>query len=186
MATDIFSRWIDHILGAGPLRPLFQNPKRILRNYVEPGMTVLDIGCGTGFFSLEMARMVGQNGKIICVDLKADVLKDLEAQAAKSKLTSRITTRVCSDRSLEIDDLAGQIDFALAFYVVHHAADVVRLIKELHAALKPGGRFLIVEPKHHASDDECEVYKAIALRAGFNFIGNPKLIRNWAAMFLKS
>lgn len=185
MAVTFFSRWIDHIVGAGPLRSLFQNPRKILRDHIESGMTVLDIGCGKGFFSLEMARMVESIGKVVCVDLQAGAIADLEVQAAKAGLLRRIDTRVCSDHSLEIDDMAGQIDFALAFYVVHHAADVVGLMNEVYRALKPGGRFLIVEPRHHASVDYCEATKTKAQKAGFNFVDNPKLMRDWAAVFVK-
>lgn len=185
MVAKIFSRWIDHFVGAGPLRPLFQNPRRILHDYVEPGMTVLDIGCGTGFFSLEMARMVGSNGWVICVDLQAEMIKSLEKRAAKAGLLKRIDTRVCSDQNLEIDNLTNQVDFALAFYVVHHARDASGLISQVHGALKPGGIFLIVEPRHHASVKECEATGTKTQQAGFSFVKNPKLIRDWAAMFVK-
>jgi len=47
------------------IRKLFQNPQKILGNYVKDGMTVLDLGCGPGFFSVEMAKMVGGFGGII-------------------------------------------------------------------------------------------------------------------------
>jgi len=51
------------------IRKLLQRPKKILGNYVESGMTVLDLGCGPGFFSVEMAEMVGASGKVIAVDM---------------------------------------------------------------------------------------------------------------------
>lgn len=177
--------WVDYILYK-LFRRLFQNPKRILRDYVKPGMTVLDVGCGTGFFSLGMARMVGSNGGVVCADPQAEMIKSLKRRAAKAGLLERIDPRVCSDRSLEIDDLTGQVDFALAFYVVHHAADVPGLMTEIHRVLEPGGMFFIVEPRHHASVDECEVTEAAAQQAGFMFVDHPKLIRDWSATFVKS
>ena len=47
------------------IRKLLQRPKKILGNYAREGMTVLDLGCGPGFFSVEMAEMVGASGKVI-------------------------------------------------------------------------------------------------------------------------
>ena len=185
MAARIFSRWIDHIV-AGPLRPLLQNPVRILRDYVEPGMMVLEVGCGDGYFSLGMAGMVGADGKVVSVDLQAEVIRNLETRAAKAGLLDRIDARICSDRSLAIDDLAGQVDFALAFYVVHHAADVPMLMNQVHKALKPKGTFLIVEPGHHATDDECETAETTARQSGFSLMDHPRVTRDWAALFEKN
>ena len=46
------------------LRRLLHDPQKILRPYVKPGMTAMDIGCGMGLFSIEMARLVGDNGQV--------------------------------------------------------------------------------------------------------------------------
>ncbi|MCX6138897.1 MAG: methyltransferase domain-containing protein, partial [Ignavibacteriales bacterium] len=57
------------------IRKWLQNPKKILAPYVQEGMTVLDIGCGPGFFSIEMAKMVGKTGKVISADLQEGMLQ---------------------------------------------------------------------------------------------------------------
>ncbi len=185
MAGRTVSYWLDYIV-AGPLRRLFQNPKRLLRGYVMPGMTVLDVGAGKGYFSLGMAKMVGSYGRIIAVDLEAQKIESLKKQAAQAGLSERIDARVCSERSLEIDELAGRIDFALAYYVVHHAPDVDALMAEVHRALRPGGKFLIAEPSHHASAEYCAATIAAAEQAGFVSTEHPKLTRDWAVLFLKN
>ena len=82
MVGKVLSRWIDYIVEK-TLRRLWQQPRRILRDYVKAGMTVLDVGCGTGFFSLAMAKMVGPDGRVVCVDLKIDAVKSLEGRAAE-------------------------------------------------------------------------------------------------------
>jgi ubiquinone/menaquinone biosynthesis C-methylase UbiE len=56
------------------IRRWLQNPQKILVPYVREEMTVLDIGCGPGLFSVEMARMVGKSGRVIAVDLQEGML----------------------------------------------------------------------------------------------------------------
>jgi 2-polyprenyl-3-methyl-5-hydroxy-6-metoxy-1,4-benzoquinol methylase len=53
-----------------PIRKLFHKPQKMLSLYVKEGMSVMDVGCGMGFFSIGMARMVGDNGNVIAVDLQ--------------------------------------------------------------------------------------------------------------------
>ncbi len=185
MAAKLCSRWL-HYLRHKPLRRFSQNPKKILRGYVKRDVTVLDVGCGAGFFSLAMARMAGPDGRVIGVDLQADVIESLKQRSARAGLSERIDARVCSEGSLEIDDLSGRVDFALAFYVVHHAPNAPALMADVHRALKAGAMFLVVEPGHHASVDECHATEAAAQEAGFAIAEHPKLKRDWAVMLVKS
>jgi ubiquinone/menaquinone biosynthesis C-methylase UbiE len=52
------------------VRRLLQNPRKILKPYIHEGMTVLDLGCGPGFFSIEIAKMLKDSGKVIAADLQ--------------------------------------------------------------------------------------------------------------------
>ena len=178
------TRWLDRIL-AKPIRYLFETPKRLLKGYVEPGMTVLDVGCGEGYYSLGMARAVGPKGRVICVDTQAEAITVLRKKAEDAGLAGWIETRVSAERDLALGDLSGQVDFALAVYVIHHAADVAGLMGDVYEALRPGGRFLIVEPKHHASRPDCEATEAAARKAGLKVADHPRLKRDWAAVFVK-
>jgi SAM-dependent methyltransferase len=146
---------------------------------------VLDVGCGKGFYSMGMARLVGANGRVISVDVRTEALEALRIEAAQVRLSERIEPRLGTDSDLAIDDLAGGVDFALAVYVVHHAADPARLMGNVHRALKPGGVFLVVEPRHHASAAECEATETTARESGFTIAGHPKLRRDWAVCFTK-
>ena len=184
MTGGVPSWWIDSIL-AKPLRRLVETPKRMLKGWVRPGMTVLDVGCGAGDHSLAMAKLVGANGRVVSVDLKAETIATLKRRAARAGLSERIQARVCGERNLEVGDLASQVDFALTVYVVHHAADAAGLMRDVHRALKTGGTLLVVEPRHHASSAECEATESAAQQAGFTIVDYPKLWRDWAVRFVK-
>jgi len=174
MAVDLCPVWAGYLL-VNPLRGLFQNPTRILAPHVRAGMTTLDIGPGMGFFSLPMAEKVGANGRVVCVDLQPGMLRALEKRAAKAGLADRIETRVCSTDSLKIDDLAGRVDFILAFAVVHEIPDHPRLFRELAAALTPEGRILLSEPSGHVSPAAFAETLAAAEKAGLTPIERPTI-----------
>ena len=69
-----------------PLRKLWLNPRKLLIPYVRPGMTVLDVGCAMGFFSLPMAEMVRPEGRVVCVDLQEKMVRKLKRRAEKQGL----------------------------------------------------------------------------------------------------
>jgi ubiquinone/menaquinone biosynthesis C-methylase UbiE len=160
---------------ANPLRRWYQNPGKILAPYLEPGMTVLDAGCGMGFFSFDMADMVKPEGKVVCVDLQVKMIRTLVRRASRRGLSKFIETRVCSAESLGIDDLEGVIDFALAFDIVHETPDAASFLGQLHAALKPGGRLLLSEPRGHVSQERFDETMAVACRAGFDKVAGPEV-----------
>src|ERR1700690_3097837 len=100
MGHRIFPLWIGPLL-ASPLRRFLYSPEDLLVAYVEKGMTVLDIGCGMGFFSLPLARMVGSTGKVICVDLQEKMIKGLVRREIKTGLADRIDARICLKDKLD-------------------------------------------------------------------------------------
>jgi adhesin HecA-like repeat protein len=67
-------------------RLLFHNPRKLLKKYVRPGMTVLDLGCGTGYFTLEAARLLNNNGKVIAADVQQGMLDILKQKLKNSEL----------------------------------------------------------------------------------------------------
>lgn len=176
--------WIGYFL-ASPLRRIVQNPEKILAPYILPAMTVMDVGCAMGFFSLPMAEMVGPKGRVVCVDLQKKMLDSLEKKARKVGLAQRIESRLCSDNSLEIDDLANQVDFALAFAVGHEVAQISRLFEEIRTALKKGALLLFAEPKNHVHRDQFDRSARAAQEAGFETTAGPRVARSRTAIFRK-
>ncbi len=157
--------WVGRLL-LNPLRRLTENPIRILGPYVSEGMTVLEPGCAMGYFTLPLARMVGEKGRVVAVDVQQGMLHGLEKRAAKAGLSDRLDARLCNGNGLGVDDLIGQVDFAAALHVVHETPDQERFMRDVHDALKPGAKLLVIEPKSHVSDAEFENMKAVAASVG--------------------
>jgi ubiquinone/menaquinone biosynthesis C-methylase UbiE len=185
MAKRICPFWVGYLL-ISPLRTLVQNPQKILSKYVTSGMKVLDIGCGMGFFSLPLARMVGSKGKVISVDVQEKMIKSLKKRAKKAGLTDRIETRISHQNSLGLDDLNEDIDFALVFAVIHEVSDVSQFFSEIYKALKPKGTLLIAEPKGHVSEKEFKITTAVAQHNGFKIINHPEIWRSRTILLQKS
>jgi ubiquinone/menaquinone biosynthesis C-methylase UbiE len=173
--------WVGYLL-ASPTRKFFQNPKKILRPYVNEGMMVADIGCAMGFFSLPLAKMVGIGGKVICVDIQEKMIRSLEKRAGKAGLSSRIETIICNDKSLGLGDIKEKIDLALASYVVHEVPSPAGFFTEIHRALKPAGRLLVAEPKGRVSEEEFEKTVLVAEQNGFTATDRPKIRRSRAVL----
>jgi len=68
------------------LRLLLQNPRRILKRYIHSGMTVLDLGCGTGYFTLEIAKLLEKKGKVIAADVQKGMLEVLIHKLGNSEV----------------------------------------------------------------------------------------------------
>ena len=177
MAHHVCPWWIGYFL-LNPVRRLGQNPQRVLGPYVQTGMTVLEVGCAMGFFTLDLARMVGPGGRIVAVDLQPRMIATLERRARRAGLDGLIEARVCPEDSLTVDDLAGCVDFALAFAVAHEVPDQARLMVELRAAVRDGGQLLVSEPAGHVTRNEFETSVTVAEEAGFSVIGRPAIARS--------
>lgn len=177
MAEKVCPVWVGYLL-ASPVRKLFQNPQKMLSPYVKEGMKVMDIGCAMGFFSLPLAKMVGSNGKVICVDVQKKMIEALEKRAQKAKMSDRIETRICRHNSLDLNDLKEKIDFVLAVAVVHEVPDASAFFSEIYETIKQDGKFLVVEPKGHISEKDFEISVSLAEQNGFQVIDSPQISRS--------
>ncbi|MBN1765940.1 MAG: class I SAM-dependent methyltransferase [Sedimentisphaerales bacterium] len=184
MAKDLCPVWVGYLL-ASPLRKLIQNPDTMLDPYIKQGMQVLDLGCAMGFFSLAMARMVGQGGRVYCVDLQEKMVQVLKKRAQKKQLIDRMDIRQCSPESLNIEDLQGRIDFALASAVVHEVPDPASFFHHVSQAVKIQGKLLLVEPKGHVTTTEFDETISLARDHGFKLLETPKISMSRTALLEK-
>lgn len=184
MAHRVCPWWIGYALLI-PLRRLAQSPAKILAPYVREGMTVLEPGPGMGFFTLELARLVGSGGCVVAVDIQPRMLDGLQRRAAKAGLLERMDIRLVQPNSLGITDLAGQIDFVLAFAMVHEMPDASGFFRQAAQAMKPGAALLLVEPAGHVKPAEFEAELTAAAQAGLTVAGSPAIRRSYGALLRK-
>ncbi|NNG00010.1 MAG: class I SAM-dependent methyltransferase [Desulfobacteraceae bacterium] len=154
------------------LRRLIQKPERILAGLVTPGQTVADIGCGPGFFTLSMVKLVGKRGTVIAADLQPAMLERLKVRAVKQDSHNTIRYHLCAADSVGITE---KTDFILAFYMVHEVPDPGAFFRETRGIMKPGGRMLYVEPKFHVTRRRFQTMVGHAEAAGWRIDGSPKI-----------
>lgn len=181
MAKHVCPWWLAYTFD-NPLRRLFHKPEEIFAPYLSKGMTAIDLGCGMGYFSIGMARIVGETGKIISVDLQQRMLDTLRKRAGKAGVASRITTLLCDENSIGTHDA---VDFALAFWMVHETPEEQNFLRQVHAILKQSGKFLLAEPKGHVTLSEFKKTVSLAQESGFRHIDSPKIALSHAAVFKK-
>lgn len=172
MPHRVCPHWVGYLL-ASPIRRLIHKPERILEPFVSEGMTALDVGPGMGFFSLPLAKMVGPKGTVVCVDVQEKMVESLQKRVDATAMADRIITRVCGPTSLNLDDFAGRIDFALAFAVVHEMPDIPGFFAEIRKALKPEGQCMIAEPKGHVPDRDFDATLIAASEKGLSIVARP-------------
>ena len=165
------------------IRRYLQNPQKIVKPFINEGMRVLDIGCGPGFFSIELAKMIGSSGKVFAVDLQEGMLQKIRDKIKSTELEERITLIKSEQDKFTVPE---KVDFILAFYMVHEVPDKNKLFMDLINVLDDKGQFLLVEPKlFHVSKKEFSATLKMAVNAGFKINKGPKLIFSFSAILNK-
>ena len=158
--------WFGYVID-NPIRRLIHNPKKVLGSFVSPGQTVVDIGCGFGYFSIALAKLVGPAGKVIALDIQPEMIQRAKRRAEKQNLANQIEFQVCEEDRLGVK---GSADFVLAFWMVHEVADPEKFFTELKSVLKESGKILIAEPKGHVSARQFGKSLGIAEKMGFEVL----------------
>jgi 2-polyprenyl-3-methyl-5-hydroxy-6-metoxy-1,4-benzoquinol methylase len=177
--------WLGSLM-ACPIRKLIESPEKMLGSHARPGMSVLDFGCAMGYFSLPLARMVGEDGRVVCVDLQERMIAGLKRRARKAGLLGRVETVLCGPEDLGLVGRDAAFDLIVAMYVIHEVPNPPRAFAQLAAALKPGGRMVFAEPKGHVSEKKFSESLGHAARSGLHMIDRLAFRRARAALLEKS
>lgn len=122
---------------------------------LKAGERVADVGAGTGYFSRRLAARVAPGGRVFAVDVQPEMLKALTENAARSGVTNVVP--VLGDER-EVNLPADSIDVALLVDVYHEFAFPYEMMSSIRAALKPGGRAVLVE---YRAEDPAVPIKAV-------------------------
>src|SRR3954451_11644859 len=109
---------------------------------VKPGDTVCDMGCGNGFYTLKLAKLVGKDGRVVAVDIQPEMLELLKAAAKAEKITNiEPALGTVTDPKLP----AGKVDLMLLVDVYHEFSNPEEMLAAIRKSLKPNGRVALAE-----------------------------------------
>lgn len=145
--------WVKRFEGRD--RDRWQKPREVIAKLaIEPGMTVADLGAGTGYFLSHLTGAVGPSGKVLALDIEPDMVRHMRRRARRKGWKQVVLRRV------QVDDPGldpGSVDRVLVVDTWHHIPQRSRYIRKLARALRPGGTIAVVDfepeskrgPKHH-------------------------------------
>ena len=146
----VSGREIAPVMGVGgagwlerPEREAEEEPARAIEALdIKPGMTVADIGAGSGYYTVRLARKVGADGKVYATDIQVGMLSMIQRRAAIEKLTNIVPVLGAAD---DPKLPPGSVDLALMVDVYHELAAPQAFVRRLREALKPDGRLVLIE-----------------------------------------
>jgi predicted methyltransferase len=109
---------------------------------LEPGLVVADVGTGSGFYTALMAGEVGPSGKVYAVEIAPNWVEFLNKKVREEGL-SQVSVVVGTDRSVELP--AGSVDLVFSSDTYHHFEFPQTTLASIHQALKPGGRWVVLD-----------------------------------------
>lgn len=175
------------LLFDNPTRDAWQKPAKVIRALaLSPNATVADIGAGTGYFAVRLARAIPE-GRVFGVDVEPNMVRYLAERAAQEGLAN--LTAVAG----EPDDprLPLAVDVAIMVDVYHHIGDRVRYFRNLRRYLKPGGRVAIIDHRRAPYDPPEAMFiapsrvKEELKRAGYGVAAEHKFLPNQYLLIFK-
>ncbi|MDX2038091.1 MAG: class I SAM-dependent methyltransferase [Isosphaeraceae bacterium] len=162
---------------------------------ITPGMTVADIGAGTGLYTFPFAEKVGENGKVYAVDISDAFLKHIRSQAERRGIAKVVKPVKGGHETTNLPK--GEVDVVFICDTYHHFEKYEAMLASIHASMKSGGRVVVIDfDKHPGASDfikgharaEKEVYFKEFEKAGFRKLElgkAPELKENFIAIFGK-
>ena len=140
-APAFIGRFLD-----SDFRRRLQPPEKIIeRSGIKPGMTVMELGCGSGAFTPFIARVVGEHGKVYAVDIQLAMLRQLERKLSKAENQdiTNIELKQASAYALPFDE--ASLDLVYMVTVLQEIPDRSRALREVRRVLKAGGILAVTE-----------------------------------------
>jgi ubiquinone/menaquinone biosynthesis C-methylase UbiE len=132
-----------------PKRDEWQKPDEIVKALaLEPGMTVADLGAGTGYMSRRLADAVGPRGTVFAVDPEPSLVAHLRARAERDGTANLVPVLASADNPRLP---TGGVDLVLVLDTYHHVDDRLAYFRDLRRVLRPGGRVAVVDWQKRAT-----------------------------------
>ena len=137
--------FIGRLLDSGYRRRIQPPAQLIERSGIKKGMSVLDLGCGSGAFTPFIARVVGQKGRVYALDIQADMLKQLEKKLSRPENKDIKNIKLIGGNAYELPFEDDSIDLVNMVTVLQEIPDRNRALQEVKRVLKPGGFLAVTE-----------------------------------------
>jgi ubiquinone/menaquinone biosynthesis C-methylase UbiE len=125
------------------IRLSLHNPNKILKPFIKKNMVAIDIGCGPGVFSIEIAKLLEGTGKVISVDMQEQMLELLKNEIKGKPFENNIALHKCTQNKIGLNE---NVDFVLMFYMVHEVPNKNNMFNEVLPKINKNGLIMIVEP----------------------------------------
>ncbi|MBA7645457.1 2-methoxy-6-polyprenyl-1,4-benzoquinol methylase [subsurface metagenome] len=168
------------------VRRRMQPPDKVIEGSgIKPGMTVVDLGCGSGAFTPFVARVVGEEGKVYAVDIQPRMLQQLERKLARTENQdiTNVELKQAGAYGLPFEDEA--FDLVYMVTVLQEIPDRGRALREIKRVLKPGGTLAVTEFLPDPDYALCSTTIKIGQREGFVLDGNAGNLWNYTVRFKK-
>ena len=140
-APPLTGRYLD-----SNLRRRLQPPDKIIeRSGIKPGMTVMELGCGSGAYTAFVARAIGEHGKLYAVDMQPEMLQQLERKLARAENQDIRNIELKQASAYDLPFEKDSFDLVYLVTVLQEIPDRGRALREIRRVLKPGGILAITE-----------------------------------------
>jgi ubiquinone/menaquinone biosynthesis C-methylase UbiE len=175
-----FAEMLDH-----PWRLRYRKPDETVGAFgITAGMTVLDLGCGTGIFTVEMAAMVGAEGTVHAVDLQRPLLERTQARVQQAAVADRVELHHAGAYHLPLE--TSSIDLAVLIATLTQIPQKAPALAELRRVLKPDARLAISEELPDPAYVPPPVSRRWVEAAGFIFAGQAGSPFCYSQIFLNA
>ncbi len=168
------------------LRRKLQPPKTIIaRSGIEIGMRVLEIGCGSGGFTIDVARVVGEHGKVFALDIQEDMLNILNQKLDLPENNDVHNITLLKESAYGLPFVSGSLDLVYMVAVFQEIPDKQKVLAEVKRVLKPGGNLAISEFLPDPDYPWMSTTAKIGLKAGFIIDRMEGNLLNYTVRFKK-
>ena len=177
--------FIGRFLDSG-LRRRLQPPERIIADSgITASMKILEVGCGSGAFTIAAARAAGREGCVYALDIEKDMLKQIERKLARPENSNISNIELLNKSAYELPFKDRSLDLVFMVTVFQEIPDKQRALKEILRVLKPSGILAISE----WLPDPDYPWKSTTIRqvekAGFKFEGFSGNLWSYTVRFIR-